>query len=221
MQPESNWRTSTWPRGLLRRGPGKDSALGISAGLGFVLSLWVPGLLTGARSPEENPAAAPPLCAGVHRGDGDCRAIDLGAIERGYRELKEALSRSLTKSLEAPTLALPAGVDAGLPACRRSAARRFLPARVIPEALRGRRFWFLGMAGGRTPRIPPEVQEDPDIRVLVSRIEKLGDLARVSEILGRPVSLAPKGLGEALGVRCVPALVTILREGEVEIHEDP
>jgi hypothetical protein len=189
--------------------------------LGLVL-LLVSKALAGAETPSEGSSASPPICAGWHRGDGQSRAFDLDATERGYREFRESLSQSLSKSIKDQVAkASPAGYDAGLPSCMRGAERRVTPTRAVPDVLRGRRLWFFSFASGKTPRVPKDAENDRDLVALASKVEKLEDLAKLSKTLGRPVSLAPKGLGETLGVRCLPALVAISKEGEVEIHEDP
>jgi hypothetical protein len=91
----------------------------------------------------------------------------------------------------------------------------------VPEQLRGRRLWFFAFTAASQPRVPEPVRSDPDLIPLATKVERVQDLAKLSELVGRAARLAPKGLGEALGVRCVPALVTISKDGEVVIDEDP
>jgi hypothetical protein len=187
---------------------------------GLLVFAFLSKPLAGAQSSGDG--AAPPVCAGWHRGDGQSQAFDLARTEEGYRKFKESLSQSLSKSLKDQTAkAGPVGYDAGLRACSRGQKRTATPERAVPESLRGRRLWFFAFTPGKSPRVPDEVERDPDLVPLVAKIEKVEDLARLSKLIGRPVSLTPKGLGEALGLRCVPALVAISKEGEVEIHEDP
>jgi hypothetical protein len=190
--------------------------------LGFALFVILSKPLSGQATPGDGAAALPAPCAGWHRGDGQSHAIDLARTEAGYREFKESLTQSLSKSLKDQTSkASPAGYDVGLRACRGGGLRRVNPARAVPESLRGRRLWFFDIPAGRLPRIPQEVVGDRDIVPLAAKVERFEDLGKMREVLGRPASLAPKGLGEALGVRCIPVLVTISKDGEVDIHEDP
>jgi hypothetical protein len=217
----------------MRRGNDGESRVGESgrdASVRFRAASGVLGLVfilvttsrSGAEPPSLEPALAPPLCSGWHPGDGQSRAFDLAATERGYRDFRDLLSASLSTSLkEQLAKAGAAGYDAGLPSCTRGATRRVALARAVPDLLRGRRLWIFPLVPGRMPRPPGEAQHDPDLALLVSKAERVEDLAKATRLLGRPVSLAPKGLAESLGVRCVPALLAISNEGEVEVHEDP
>jgi hypothetical protein len=190
--------------------------------LGLVLFIIVSRPLADAAAPDEGASGAPPVCVGWHRGDGESQPFDLTRTERGYRDFKESMAQALSKSLrEAAAKAAPTGYDAGLVACQRSGKRNVTLSQPVPDQFRGRRFWFFAFAPGNRPRVPAVVQGDPDLIPLVTRVEKVEDLARLSGLIGRAASLAPKGLGEALGVRCVPALVSVSKEGEVVIDEDP
>ena len=215
MSQKNDWR---W----LGRGLAGHGALAAHGILGFLVFVVLSKPLPGEATPGDGPAAVPPPCTGWHRGDGQSRALDLARTEAGYREFKESLAQSLSKSLkDQPAKANPVGYDAGLGACRGGRERRVVPARAVPESLRGRRLWFFSVPAGKTPRIPEEIAADRDIVPLAAKVERFEDLGKFSEILGRPASLAPRGLGEALGVRCVPALVSIAKDGEVVIDEDP
>lgn len=190
--------------------------------LGLVLFVIVSLPLADAAAPDEGASAAPTVCVGWHRGDGQSQPFDLTRTERGYRDFKESMSQTLSQSLrEAAAKAGPAGYDAGLAACRRTGKRNVKTSQPVPEQLRGKRFWFFAFAPSSRPRVPEEVQGDPVLIPLVTRVEKVADLAKLSGLIGRAASLAPKGLGEALGVRCVPALVSVSKDGEVVIDEDP
>jgi hypothetical protein len=217
-----------------REGSSRSSIAEIRRTLVRVANLAAPGLfafavfvvvskpLPGEAAPGEGPESIPSVCTGWHRGDGESRAFDLARTEQGYREFKEAFAQSLSKSLgDQVAKAGPVGYDAGLGACGRGEKRSLTPAGAVPEALRGRRLWFFAVTAGRMPRIPEQVKDDPDLVPLVAKVDRVEDLAKVSTRIGRSASLAPKGLGEALGLRCVPALVAISKEGKVEVHEDP
>jgi hypothetical protein len=198
------------------------AALAAPGVLGLSVFIVLSKPLSGAPGPEGGTAETPSLCSGWHRGDGQSQPFDLSRTERGYRDFKESMSQTLSKSLrEAAAKAAPTGYDAGFAACRRRGKRKVTPSNPVPEQFRGKRFWFFAFAPGSRPRVPEEVQGDPDLIPLVTRVEKVEDLAKLSGLIGRAASLAPKGLGEALGVRCVPALVSISKEGEVVIDDDP
>jgi len=219
MDPGSEWTPGIWKfaRSLARR-----AALVAPGVFGLVVFIILSKPLSGAHAPGDGTAEIPPPCTGWHRGDGQSQPFDLSRTERGYRDFKESMSQTLSKSLrEAAAKAGPTGYDAGLAACRRSGKRNATPSIPVPEQLRGRRLWFFAFTQGSRPRVPEEVQGDSDLIPLVTRVEKVEDLAQLSGLIGRAASLAPKGLGEALGVRCIPALVSISKEGEVVIDDDP
>ncbi len=194
-------------------------------GLAAAVLLLVLSRAQGASGASEG-ASAPPVCSAWHRGQGESHLIDLGRMKRSYEELKDRLSRSITTSMkqemDAATLK---GYDAGLPACRRSEKRSFRPAGrpdgQIPPELVGKKLWFARIEGKNLSALPALIIDDPGAIVFATRVEKLEALSEASRILGRPVSLAPRELPEALGVRCGPAVVIISPKGEVEIHENP
>jgi hypothetical protein len=167
-------------------------------------------------------ASAPPVCSAWHRGQGESHRIDLVKMKRSYEELKNRLSRSVAGSMrkEMEAVALK-GYDSGLPACRSTEKRSFSPKSNIPPDFLGKRLWFARFESGKQPAIPDLVKDDPGAIVFATRVEKFEILAEVSKTLGRPVSLAPRELPQALGVRCAPAVVSISKNGEVEIHENP
>ena len=113
-----------------------DGALLLAPGaLGLALIFAVSKSLSGAATPDEGRAAVPPVCSGWHRGDGESRAFDLARTEQGYKEFKDALSQSLSKSLkDQKALAGPTGYDSGLAACTRGTARRVTPAKALPDS---------------------------------------------------------------------------------------
>jgi hypothetical protein len=68
--------------------------------------------------------------------------------------------------------------------------------------------------------IPPEVERDPAVQVLLLRTRSLADLPEIAKRFGRPVSLAGADFAKALGVRCANSLVKCTEKGdELEIRE--
>lgn len=219
MHPESEKRVR--PE-RLARGLTKALAQCAPGLLGLALFFLLASPKHGGATPAEGEGAVPPVCAGWHRGDGESQTVDLGQIERGYREFKDSLSQSLSRSLrDQHEKATQTGYDAGLAACTRGSVRRLTPTKAVPESLRGRRLWFFNLQNGKAPSIPREISEDPDATFFATKLENLEDLRKASDSLGRAVALAPRGIAEALGVWCTPAVVTISKEGEAEIHENP
>jgi len=169
---------------------------------------------------EESPPA--PLCDSWHRGSGEVQAIDLEKIREGYARVKERLSGTLRRGSEREVGNSGApGYDLGLPACCGPAARHFGPSREIPAELLGKTLWFFTADEEKELRVPGIVSRDPGVVAFLVRTPGLGALGRLSKTLSRPVDLAPRGLAEALGVRCAPALVSISKDAEVDIHENP
>lgn len=200
-----------------KKGPVRSGLLG----LGLALLLFALSQAHGVFGASEV-ASAPPVCSGWHRGQGDAHPVDLGRMARSYEELKTRLSRSVAGSMkkEVETVSLKRH-DAELPACRRSDRRTFRPEGKIPPEFFGKKLWFTEVKAGKHLVAPELVRNDPAAIVFATRTEKFDDLAEASRSLDRPVSLAPRELAQALGVRCGPAVVVISQSGEVEIHENP
>jgi hypothetical protein len=192
-------------------------------GLGAAITLFMAFRSSGAVGSGEGPPA-PPMCGTWHRGTGEGQPVDLERVRRGYVELKDRLTGSLKRGIEkAQGSVQPEGYDLGLPACTGSAARQFRPGREVPPELRGKTLWFFRLDGEKRPTLPGNVGADPSALLFAVRTDGLGTLEKASKSWGRPVGLAPRGLAEALGVRCAPALVSISGDGQgpVEIHENP
>ena len=195
-----------------------------SAGLlvfGAATVLLVVSRAAGALGGTQGPSF-PPVCSAWHRGDGDSHSIDLGRIERSYTDLKARLTRSLLGSLEKQKGAIPGkDYDSGLPACGISDRRSNRTEREIPSELLGKTLYFTRISDAKPPALPEIVQLDPGATILATRVDRLEILNEVSRALGRPVALAPEGLAQSLGARCVPALIVISKAGEVLVHEAP
>jgi hypothetical protein len=91
----------------------------------------------------------------------------------------------------------------------------------MPRELLGKKLWFTEITLGTHLTLPESVRNDPGAIIFALKTERIDALADSSKALGRSVSLAPKDLAQALGVRCGPALVVISNDGEVEVHENP
>lgn len=207
-----------------KQGQGCQSVQSVRGGLfGLVGAALLLALskAQGAFGTSQEPEA-PPVCSAWHRGQGDSHPIDLGRMKRRYEDLKSRLSRSLLRSVqkEMERVSLK-NYDVGLPTCRRSEKRSFRPEGTMPRELLGKKLWFTEIKLGTRPTIPDLVRIDPAAVVFALKADKIDALAEASKALGRPVSLAPHDLAQALGVRCGPALAVISNEGEVEIHENP
>jgi len=193
-------------------------------GLAAAAGLFVACRALGHAAPPAGEAEfrPPPLCDAWHRGSGEGQPIDVEQIRPGYLRMKERLSGSLRRGIDRDARRGEGqGYDLGLPACIRPAQRRFRPSREIPSELRGKSLWLFRLEEGKEVRAPELVSADPSVLAFLVQTPGLRALESVSRSLGRPVSLAPRGLAEALGVRCAPALVSISKEGEVEIRENP
>lgn len=201
--------------------PGMQSMARGLVGLGAAILLFVACRVSGAVGGGDEPAV-PPVCGTWHRTTGDSQTIDLERIRRGYLELKDRLSGSLRRGMEKELGSLgQQGYELGLMACTRASTRRFRTGRDVPPELRRKTFWFFRLDGEKLPAFPGYVSADPSAILFAVRTDGLGALEKASKSWGRPVSLAPRGLAEALGVRCAPAFVSVSGDGEVEIHENP
>ncbi len=207
-----------------KRSPGRQSIQSVPqglVGLGAALFLFMAFRVLGAAGSGDEPPA-PPVCDTWHRGTGDSQPVDLERVRRGYVDLKERLSGSLRRGIEKELGSVGRqGYDLGLPACTRSGARRFRPGQGVPAELREKKLWFFRLEGEKLPALPENVSADPSVLLFAVRTDGLGALEKASKSWGRPVSLSPRGLAEALGVRCAAALISISGDGEVEIHENP
>ena len=190
-------------------------------GLAGALALLVASRWSSAASGGDESSAAP-VCGAWHRSGGDGEAFDLERTRREYQDLKDRMSNSLRRSLESEVgVKASRGYDSGLPGCGRNGERRVRLSREVPPELRGKMIWLSSFETRKHPAIAEHVTRDPNILIFATRVDRLETLAEVSKVLGKPISLMPRGLAEALGVRCAPALVSIRADGEVEIHENP
>jgi hypothetical protein len=126
---------------------------------------------------------------------GDTRPLDLNAVAKAHRDAASAFAVAVEQVAVGQPLDAP--FDAGLPACRVREARRVKVA-AVPKALVGKRVHFGPSPGG-------------DVWVATKG-------RRLRDLLGG--LLASTGLAVRLGVRCVPATVTVRSETEVDVVEE-
>ena len=160
------------------------------------------------------------LCDTWHRGSGETVPLDLARVKRAYEGLKSRVSRTLETESPEAAVDLRKPYDVGLPACRGEATRT---AKVPVERgarVRGRTFYFASVGDPARFVLPPEVERDPSVQVLILRTRSLGDLPEIARRFGRPISLAGAEFAKALEVRCANTWVKFSEKGdEIEIRE--
>lgn len=170
----------------------------------------------GARA-KGDPAA---LCGGWHRGTGETVPLDLARVKRAYLDLKNRLARTLEAPRPEVAIDLKKPYDVGLPACREDRVRTEPLSRDLGTRFRGRALYFAAVSAAGRLALPPEVERDPRIEILVLRAGSLGDLPGIATSLGRPVGLGTAEFAKALGVRCVNTWIKISEKGDaLELHE--
>jgi len=173
---------------------------------------------------ESSPTRTKPedavLCDAWHRGSGETVPLDLARVKRAYEGLKARVTRALEVENPKPSVDLRQPYDTGLPACKGESTRT---AKVTPEKgarMKGRVLYFVAVGDPARIAIPPEVERDPSVQVLVLRARSLGDLPEIAKRFGRPVNLAGPDFAKALGVRCANSWVKFSEKGdELEIRE--
>jgi hypothetical protein len=201
------------PRGL----PGILAALGILALLAF-LSREVrpegdPALPAGAPEPAR-------LCGRRHPGGGESVRVDLGAVREALGDLEVRWGQALKTKAKEVAVELDAHADAGLPACRGESLRTLHLAEGTLSRLRGRVLLFTEVLDPERLELPREIAENPRAEILILRTRRLGDLPRIAERLGRPVSLGSAELARTLGIRCASTWIRVSEKGdELELHE--
>ena len=128
-----------------------------------------------------------------HGVKGESVAVDLDAVGRAHQEAAKRFNVLVEKASVADALARP--FDSGLPACRLRETRSVKVA-PLPRELVGKIVGF-GTEG--------------DVKI-VTKSKSLRDAG--GGVLGSPE------LAARLGVRCVPAKVSVISEMEVEVVEE-
>lgn len=205
---------------LLREALGAALPLGIAAGLFLALPVDSRSQAdAGRRRPKPEEAV---LCGEWHRAGGETVALDLERVKRSYLDL----GTRLAKSLDARGPVLGSGIDpgrpydAGLPACREEATRTVAVPAEKGGRLRGRTLVFLSAEDPARVELPPELEKEKALEILVVRARSLSDLPRIARRLGRPVGLGTAELARALGVRCATTWARVTEKGDaIVLHE--
>jgi hypothetical protein len=194
----------------------------LPAGLAVGLFLFVPA---DSRSQvEHSRARGKPedavLCETWHRATGETVPLDLTRVKRAYLDLKTRVTRALDSENSAPALDLRKPYDAGLPACGGEDTRTKAVPQEKGARVKGRAFYFAAVGDPARFVLPPEVERDPSVQVLILRTRSLGDLPEIAKRFGRPVNLSSQEFAKSLGVRCANTWVKFSEKGdEIEIRE--
>lgn len=183
--------------------------------------LWA-GSAPEAESQEHRSADEPPAPCGVwHRGGGDTRGVDLGAVKRAYADIKKKLESSIEKGKVKITVDQGRGFGGEFPSCR---SRQTRTSTLDPEKslrLRGRKFVFIALGDPDAFSLPEDILRDAETEVLVLRAKSAKDVERVASRLKKQLRLASPEFARALGVTCVPAAARISEKGDsVELVEN-
>ena len=130
-----------------------------------------------------------------HGMKGESKPVELDAVARAHKEAASLFTAAIDRVAISNPLDAP--FDAGLPACRFRESRTVRVA-AVPKELVGKRIHFGPVSKG-------------DLWV-VTKTKKLADATTGV--------LASGELASRLGVRCVPATVTVKSETEVDVVEE-
>lgn len=192
----------------------------VPALLALVISFGLAGVTRSEARPTGEETA--PLCGEWHRGGRESRALDLVGVKRAYESLRARVGQALEHEVARAQADFERPYDAGLPACRDEAARSVPLAKELGLPVRGRVLYFVAVGDPEELRLPREIEQNPAAQVLILRMRHWGDLGKIAEHLGRPVSLASAAFAQALGVRCAGTWLKISENGdEIELHEVP
>jgi hypothetical protein len=141
------------------------------------------------------------------------RPADLRRIEAAYDRVKADAQKKIGSMVVRAKAMKEEGHHAGLPSCRARGERSQTLAERVPERFRPLTLYFVRIpkAGGR-PRILPETVP-ASAEVFVLDTASLDDVATLSRLLAKQVSLATKEFAAALGVRCGDSMVTFTPDG--------
>jgi len=150
----------------------------------------------------------------VPQADGTgARAVDLRKIEIAYERTKAETQKKVSALVVRAREMKEDGHRTGLPSCRTRSERQVTLVEQVPERFRSLTLYFVRLPkGGGRPRILPE-SLPASAEVFVLETSSLDDVATLSRILGKRVSLATKDFAAALGVRCGDAQVTFTSDG--------
>ena len=157
------------------------------------------------------------VCRHARADGGASVAFDPDAVAKVYSRFKSDMGRKIEVSIAKATRILDEPIDVGLPSCRFSSVKSQRLPFVIPAEFRGKQFLFVSAdncaEAGRLAAL------HKDAVVFVTKARRIGELA---DVASRPVAVATPDLAKALGISCVPALVSIIPEGDrFELREGP
>jgi hypothetical protein len=142
------------------------------------------------------------------------RAADLRNIEASYLRTRAIAQKNVASMVVRAREMKEEGHHAGLPSCRGPGERTIPLAETVPPRFRALTLYFVRIPkGGARPRILPETLPE-SAEVFVLETASLTDVATLSRILARRVSLASKDFARALGVGCADARVIFSTDGK-------
>lgn len=160
------------------------------------------------------------LCETWHRGSGETVPLDLARVKAAYRDLKSRVTRAVDAQNASPAVDLRKPYDSGLPACSGEDTRTASMPLEKGARVKGRVFYFAAVGDPARFALPPEVDRDPAVQVLILKTRSLGDLPEIAKRFGRPISLGSADFAKAMGVRCANSWVKFSEKGdEIQIRE--
>ena len=142
------------------------------------------------------------------------RAADLSGIGAAYERTRALAEKNIRSMVVRAREMKEEGHHAGLPSCRVRGERTEALAETVPQRFRALTLYFVRIPkGGARPRILPETLPE-SAEVFVLETASLSDVATLSRVLSRRVSLAPRDLARALGVQCADARVSFSADGK-------
>ncbi len=208
----------SWCRSLVREAWGTLLPGALAVGLFLLLPRDSRSQTAPARPSPASPPAT--LCGAWHRGSGETVPLDLARVKRAYEGLKARVTRAVDQENVAPPVDLRKPYGADLPACQGDATRTAKVPLERGTRVRGRAFYFASVGDPARVVLPPEVERDLSVQVLILRTRSLGDLPELAKRFGRPMNLAGTEFAKAVGVRCANTWVKFSENGdEVEIVE--
>lgn len=160
------------------------------------------------------------LCETWHRASGETVPLDLARVKAAYRDLKSRVTRAVDAQDASPAVDLRKPYDSGLRACAGEDTRTASVPLEKGGRVKGRAFYFAAVGDPARFELPPEVERDPAVQVLILKARSLGDLPEIAKRFGRPISLGSADFAKAVGVRCANSWVKFSEKGdEIQIRE--
>lgn len=140
-------------------------------------------------------------------------ALDLRDLDRGYGELERRVRSALERLPERLGETRLAGHHAGLPSARARRSRAVALPQAVPERIRPLALYFVAVprGGGRPMILPRDLPAACEVFALEAA--SLDDVAALSRLLRRRVTLATAEFASALGVAGPDARVAFSPDG--------